>query len=240
LAAGVGCAALLAASSARADDPASPTPQQESVRATVDAVKHDEASRMRADLPARLANPDTADGRVDGDVGIVVGLGITLDQQPRAASELRVRYLDMVGVFVTYEDGFGAAGVDPARVLATGMEVRPLFLGRLVTGNELGIRWADLVIDSFGLELGGFFQQPALGSFASRPGLQAGLGVELPLFGKVKGPWLDVHGGVRWSDDAIEGRGHVGPSDGALFVSFTLAYHHIFSTHLVDLHDEAP
>jgi len=231
---------LLGASSARADDPSAPTSSQESVRATVRAVEADKARRMRADLPARLANPDTADGRVDGDVGIVVGLGVTVAEEPRAAAELRLRYLDMVGLFVTYEDAFGAPAVDPSRVIATGLEVRPLFLGRLVTGNELGVQWADLVIDSFGLEVGGFFEQPAMGSFLSHPGFQAGIGLELPLFGQVNGPWLDVHGGARWSDGVVEGGPIAGPADRALFLSFTLAYHHIFATHLVDVHDRAP
>jgi hypothetical protein len=232
--------APLVASSAQAEDtPASPA-TADSVRATAKDVVRDKARRARADLPARLADPDTADGRVEGDVGIVVGLGVTVAEEPRAASELRVRYLDMAGIFVTYEDGFGAASVDPTRALATGIEVRPLFLGRWVTGNEVGVRWPDLVIDSLGLELGGFFEQPALGSFGSRPGLQAGIGFELPLLGLVNGPWIDIHGGARWSDAVLAGGPVNGPSDRALFLSFTLAYHHIFATHLVDVGDVAP
>ena len=233
-------AAPLVASPAHAEDtPASPA-TVDSVKATERDVVRDTAKRARADLPARLADPDTADGRVEGDVGVVVGLGVTVAQEPRAASELRLRYLDMAGIFVTYEDGFGAAAVDPTRVLTTGIEVRPLFLGRWVTGNEVGIRWPDLVIDSLGLELGGCFEQPRLGSFGSRTGFQASLGLEVPLLGVVNGPWIDIHGGARWSDAVLAGGPINGPSDRGLFISFTLAYHRIFATHLVDVGDLAP
>jgi hypothetical protein len=241
-----GCPVLLAfavlhvVASARADDAAPVASTAASVESTAHDVAHDRATRSRADLPARLSGPDTADGRVAGDVGVVVGVGVTVAEEPRAAAELRLRYLDMAGLFLTYEDGIGSASVGPARVLATGIEVRPLFLGRWVTGNELGIRWSDLVIDSFGIELGGFFAQPPLGSFGSPPGLQAGLGFELPLLGAADGPWIDVHGGARWSDAVIAGGPVHGPADRALFLSLTLSWHHIFATHLVDAGDMAP
>ena len=144
----------------------------------------------------------------------------------------------MAGLFATYEDAFGAPSVDPwPRACGPGSKVRPLFLGRWVTGNELGLRWADLVIDSLGLELGGFLEEPARGSFASRPGFQAGLGLELPLLGTANGPWIDVHRGARWSDAVIGGGPINGPLDRALFLSLTLAWHHIFATHLVDARD---
>ena len=195
----------------------------------------------RADLPARLAGPDTAYGRVDGDLGIVVGAGVTFNaRQPRGSAEIRLRYVDTVGLFGTYEDGFGVRSADPLRVLATGLEIRPLFLGRWVTGRELGLRWPDLVIDSLGLEVGAFFEQPLGQSFGSRPGLQAGLGLEIPLIGRASGPWIDVHGGARWSDGVLGGGPVLGPSDRALFLSVTLAYHQLFRAHLVDFNDRSP
>ena len=211
---------------------------------SVKSLEHDKARRMRADLPDRLADHDTADGRMDGDVGVVVGLGATFSgQSVRSAAEVRVRYLETAGIFATYEDGFGAASSDPVRVLATGIELRPLFLGRWVTGTELGLTWSDLVIDSFGLEVGAFFEQPPYGSFgagqASR-GLQAGIGIELPILGRDNGPWIDLHGGGRWSDSTLGGAQVAGPSDRALYLTVTLAYHASFVAHLVDANDRAP
>ena len=167
---------LLVAPPARADDAptkgpdpvVAPTGPAAAMPDSVKSLEHDKARRMRADLPDRLADHDTADGRMDGDVGVVVGLGATFSgQSVRSAAEVRVRYLETAGIFATYEDGFGAASSDPVRVLATGIELRPLFLGRWVTGTELGLTWSDLVIDSFGLEVGAFFEQPPYGSFGA-------------------------------------------------------------------------
>ncbi len=195
----------------------------------------------RADLPARLADRDTTNGRIDGDLGVVVGAGASFGPRaPRGAAELRLRYLETAGFFVTYEDGFGAAAAVPARVVATGLEVRPVFLGRWVTGREVGLGWADLAIDSLGLEVATFFEQPPAGSFGPRPGLQAGLGIELPVLGRASGPWIDVHGGVRWSDGVMGGGPIGGPADRAVFLSVTVALHWLFATHVVDWNDEAP
>ena len=81
-----------------------------------------------------------------------------------------MRYLETAGLFLTYEDGaiFGNAA-EPVRVLAGGLELRPLFLGRWLTGRELGNARLDLALDSLGLELGGFFAQPQAGSFGAAP-----------------------------------------------------------------------
>ncbi len=208
----------------------------------------DEGRLARADLPARLADPDTADGRIDGDLGLVVGVGTTLrGDAPRGVADLRLRYLDTAGAFVTYEDGFGANAPGPERLVAVGFELRPLFLARWVTGRELGVVWPDLVIDSLGLELGAFFEQPGQASFDARPGMQASVGLELPLLARATGPWIGVRLGGRWSGAFLSGGTEVvaccsaplpGQSEG--FLSITLAWHQLFATHVVDLSDTAP
>ena len=109
-----------------------------------------------------------------------------------------------------------------------------------MTGRELGLRWPDLIIDSFGLEVGAFFQQPAGFAFGSRPGLQAGFGLELPILGRPSGPWIDIHGGARWADSVLNGGPINGPADRAFFVTFSVAWHQLFKAHLVDLNDRAP
>src|SRR5580704_10558925 len=141
--------------------------------------------------PPPSTKPDTTYGRVDGDIGIVVGVGMTVGPQaPRVSADLRFRYLETAGLFFTYEDGamFGNAA-EPVRVLAGGLEIRPLFLGRWLTGRELGIARLDLALDSLGFELGGFFAQPQGETFGERPGLQAGVAFELPFFARATGPW---------------------------------------------------
>jgi hypothetical protein len=192
--------------------------------------------------PPAADGADTTHGRIDGDASLVLGAGLALGpRDPRAALDARLRYLDTAGVFVTYEDGrlFGS-GADPARVLAGGIELRPLFLGRWLKGMELGHARADLLLDSLGVEVGGFLAQPAGGSFGQRPGLQIGLGLELPVSGAASGLWLGVHGGLRWSDAALSGDELRGPSDRAAFLSITASWHQFFGAHVVDLNDRAP
>ena len=119
------------------------------------------------------AKPDSTYGRIDGDIGLVLGVGLAVGPDaPRGAVDFRVRYLDTVGVFFDYEDGsmFGH-GAEPVRVLAGGLELRPLFLGRWLTGHEIGNARLDLALDSLGFELGGVFAQPQIRvcSAATRP-----------------------------------------------------------------------
>ena len=95
----------------------------------------------------------------------------------------------------------------------------------------------DLFIDSFGLELGAFFRQPAGGRFQSMPGLQAGLGVELPMFREANGPWIGLHGGGRWSNDVFNGGDIATPNDRSLYLAITIQWHAFFGAHVVDLGD---
>jgi hypothetical protein len=194
---------------------------------------------------ASAEEPDTTYGRVDGDLGFVGGAGVAVGARtPRAALDLRLRYLDTAGVFITYEDGsiFSSAETraDPRRVLAGGIEIRPLFLARWLRGRETGVGHLDLAIDSLGLELGAFTSQPdGASSLAERPGLQLGMGLELPVLAQASGPWIGLHPGVRWSDAALGGDPVRVPSDRALYLAITLSWHQLFGAHVVDVHDRA-
>jgi hypothetical protein len=181
-------------------------------------------------------------GRMEGDVTVVVGAGaVVAARGPRAEAELRVRYLESAGLFASYEDGplLGSAAA-PERVMAAGLEVRPLFLARWLTGRETMRPRVDLVLDSFGLELGAALAQPAAGSFASRPCVQAGFGLELPFLHEATGPWIGVHAGVRWSEEALATGTVRDAGDQGVFVAITLAWHQVVLTHLVDVGDGPP
>jgi hypothetical protein len=195
----------------------------------------------RGDDSVRAGNVDTTYGRVDGDLGVSFGAGATFGPNaPRGTIELRLRYLDTVGIFGEYEDGFSSTASNPRRVFGGGFEIRPLFLARWLKGGELGSPWPDLFIDSLGLELGTFFEQPVGEAVGNRPGLQASLGFEVPILPRPSGPWIGLHGGVRWSDATLEGASPTEPSNRSLFLAVTLAYHQIFPAHLVDALDVAP
>jgi len=195
------------------------------------------ASRAWADGPV-----DPSYGRVVGDATVVVGAGgVVAPRGLRAGGELRVRYLETAGLFATCEDGpLLGSGAEPQRTFAAGVEMRPLFLVRWLKGLESGRAFADLALDSMGLELGVVWGQATGGPFASRPGLEAGVGVELPLAAAPTGPWLGLRGGVRWGDGALASGAVRGPDDRAGFLAVTLAWHQVFATHLSDVGDEAP
>lgn len=189
---------------------------------------------------ARAAEPKPgAHGRIDGDMAVEAGLGAGFGPRaPRAVADLRFRYLSMAGLFGTYEDGpvLGSRS-EPKRAVATGIEVRPLFLARWFTDSYSGIPRLDLAIDSLALELGAVFLQPDGERLGAKPGLQAGLGLELPVFPSATGPFIALHGGVRWSDAALSGGPLAGPSDRALFLNVVLAWQQVFGAHVVDLGD---
>ncbi len=185
---------------------------------------------------------DPSYGRVDGDVGLVVGAGgVVSSGGLRLQTELRLRYLDTVGVFATYEDAqvLGAAQ-GPLRVLATGFEIRPLFLYRWLQGHEVRVARFDLAIDSIGLDLGALIEEPRDGAFGSRAGLEVGLGLELPVFARATGPWIAVRGALRWSEAAMGAGVGEGPEDREAVLAVTLAWHQIVGTHVVDIRDRSP
>jgi hypothetical protein len=185
---------------------------------------------------------DGAYGRVGGDLTFVAGVGgVVAPRGPRAEGELRLRYLESAGIFAAYEDGASlGSAAEPARVVAVGAEVRPLFLFRWLTGGEARRARLDLVVDSLGLELGAVWSQPAGQGFASQAGVQAGLGLEVPLLLRATGPWLGLHGGLRWGDHAL-GTGVVESADDrSAFVAITLAWHQVVVAHVVDVGDRAP
>ncbi len=185
---------------------------------------------------------DASYGRVRGDVTLVAGVGmVATDRGPRGEGEVRVRYLETAGLFASYEDGplLGSAA-EPRRVFATGLELRPLFLFRWLDDRETSEARLDLLIDSIGIELGAAFMQPSGGSFSSRPGAQVGVMLEFPVLAGATGPWLGVHAGVRWSDEALAGGSSGGPDDRSFYLSITAAWHQVVLTHTVDMGDTAP
>lgn len=197
-------------------------------------------------LPGRSAlaqeHDDPSHGRIDGDVSVVVGLGTAVAPQGvRGEGEVRLRYLDTAGAFATYEEGaLFASTAQPQRVLTSGAELRPLFLARWLRGYETRSVRFDLAVDSLGFELAAVFAQHAGGAFASDLGVQVGLGLEVPLLERPSGPWVGMHGGVRWSDAALASGVVHGATNRAGFLVVTLAWHELVVAHLVDLGDEAP
>jgi hypothetical protein len=185
---------------------------------------------------------DGAHGRVDGDVTLAPGVGaVVASGGPRAEGELRLRYLETVGAFATYEGVVPlGASEEPHRVLAGGLELRPLFFYRWLRGLETRRSFADLTLDSLGLELGPFLESSSRETSGWQPGLQLGLGIEMPVQSRATGVWIALHGALRWSQRAMALGSVSGPEDRALILTLTLSWHQAVTLHWVDVSDEAP
>lgn len=183
--------------------------------------------------------PDATHGRIEGDVAVVVGAGASFGPRaPRALADARLRYLSTVGVFGTYEDAFGGDAA-PRRVIAGGVELRPLFFARWLGGLSTGAPHVDLTLDSLALEIGVLALQPPTGPFSPSPGLQVGGALELPLLPRASGPLLALRGGLRFGDGALAGQVE-GPTDRSVYFGLSLAWQHIMTAHVVDAFDRAP
>ena len=144
----------------------------------------------------------------------------------------------MAGVFATFEEGEAFSGAtEPKRVVAAGLDVRPLFYLRWLRGMETDLARWDLFVDSLGVELGPALVQTENADIAA---LQVGLTAAVPLFASAQGLWLDLSGGLRWSQRAMATAAVIDVADRSAYLSATLSWHQIVLAHVVDWGDRAP
>jgi hypothetical protein len=149
------------------------------------------------------------------------------DAGARSAARLSAHYYSMVGAYVGYHDAFGS-GVEPARTLSLGIDLRPAFVPRWAENLEQGPGWVDLAVDSVSLGLGVFWEQAAAVSFGAQRGLEGSLGFGLPLFGTASGLWFGLRANLRWPE--LAGMAHRPAAAAAIL---TLEWHHLVVTGLV-------
>lgn len=206
------------------------------------------------------ASADGTYGRLDGDllvgaeVGITETIGGPASRGESLAARLTLLYLSTAGLYGQYNESFGVDSQPIARAVVGGVEIRPLFLGRWAKDLEHGPAYFDLWLDSISLSLGLFNlwrHGQQCGDGARVPGgvrchdfgMEASLGMELPLLPRASTPFIALRGGVRWSLDGSEvpDIAEPRPDDSPIgLVTLTLGYHHLFETHLVDAADQAP
>lgn len=180
---------------------------------------------------------DTSYGRLDGDSAIAFSVGGAFDVRGvRGSLDLRYRYLHSAGIFLTYEEGFGARA-EPLRLALAGFELRPLFLARFLQGHELGTPRLDLLIDSIAIELGAFVGQPATRGFGDAAGFSFGLGAEFPLLPHAAGPFIALRGAFRWSREALSAADATTVDVRAFVFTVSFGWQAIFGTHVIDIDD---
>lgn len=193
--------------------------------------------------PASAWADDGLYGRFDGDLELHGGAGAAFAEGgPSLAVGLAALYLSTVGVYGHYTDALGSGAPHVIRSIATGIHVAPLFLARYASNFERGPAHLDLLVDSLGLEVGAFWDQPRGQPWASRPGLEIALGLAIPILGRATGPYVGLRAALRWRDADLTGAPGGGDSvlDRGALLSLTLDWHHVVRTHIVDAGDGLP
>lgn len=182
---------------------------------------------------ARAADDDGAYGRLDGDLELRVEAGAGFASGgPSLAVGASALYLGTAGFYAHYTDALGTRGADVTRSIAAGLHLEPLFLARYASDYEHGPARLDLLVDSFGLEVGSFWSAPRGYGLASEPGLELAATLAVPLLAQSNGPFLAFRGALRLrQDDAAAALDRAG-----LF-SVTLSFRTTVRAHLVDTGD---
>jgi hypothetical protein len=179
------------------------------------------------------ARDDGAYGRFDGRWTIVADASIGERFGPGqvvVGGDLRLRWLDSVGVVVGYEGALTGDATSSAASLHAGIaaiELRPFFPARFLQGLESGTPTGELLLDSIGLEVGALFGARANGDATpgAQVGLLVGVGAELPLMAYATGFFLRFDASLRWSGDGL--RGVEIDSSRSAVVSLAIAWHQV-------------
>ncbi|MDI1483219.1 hypothetical protein [Polyangium sp. y55x31] len=193
---------------------------------------------LASSAAAARAEDDGADGvygRLDGDLDVRIGAGAAFARGgPALAAHASLLYLSSAGFYVHYTDALGTDGPAVTRSIATGVVLEPLFLGRFATNLERGPARLDLVLDSFALGMGAFWEAPRGGAFSAEPGFEFSVGIGFPFFATATGPVLGVRGALRVRPGAFADSAPFRLIDQGALLSVTLAWRHIVPVHLVD------
>lgn len=139
-------------------------------------------------------------GRLDGDLALSADAlaDFSSDSGISPAARLAAHYFWMAGVYVAAA-GPGTRDLDYR--LSTGVEIRPTFLPRFGLDLQRGPSWLDLWIDSIGVGLGAYWEQPGGGHGTLQRGFEASLGFGVPLQGRDAGAWFVSRGALRLPDE---------------------------------------
>jgi hypothetical protein len=190
-------------------------------------------SASRASAAERVT--DGVYGRFDGDLDFSLAAGAALGPSgPSAAVIWRAIFLQTAGMYASYTDALSQSDVALPRSIALGVTLRPFFVPRWAFDLERGPAILDLTIDAISFDLGVLWAAGRDGALAERPGMEAALGTEVPLFGKASGPFVGARGALRWRASELASHDDNG-LEPALFL--TIAWHAIIDANIVDAGD---
>jgi len=172
-------------------------------------------------------------GRLDGDLELRVEAGAGFAAGgPSLAAGAAALYLGTAGLYAHYTDALGSGAPDIARSIAFGVHLQPLFLARYGSDLEHGPARLDLLVDSFGLEIGSFWAAPRGHGLRAEPGLELATTLAIPILARGNGPFLALRGALRLGQDEA-----YSAIDRAGLFSLTLSFHRTITAHLVDAGD---
>ena len=181
---------------------------------------HDQALHPQVQ-PLELSDDDGVYGRFAGDLDAGLGLGVeVLPDSTLAHAELSLLYFSLSGVRVGYSDAFGNAAIE--RDLSVRAEIKPLFIPRWQANREQGPGYLDLLLDSFTLGLGAYWEQSSGNAFGESRGLEGAIGLGLPALPSAEGLWLEAALIRRWPDN----------TRASTAFTLSLAWHWVFSSGL--------
>ena len=185
--------------------------------------------------PPLRAEGDGVYGRLDGDLELRAEAGASFASGgPSLAVGAAALYLNTAGLYARYTDALGSRGADVTRSIAAGLVLQPLFLARYGSDFEHGPPRLDLLVDSFGLEIGSFWAAPRGLGLRATPGLELAATLAVPILARASGPYLAFRGALRLrQDDAAAA------VDRAGLLSVTLSFHQVIPIHLVDAGDRS-
>ena len=185
-------------------------------------------------LPTRS---DGVYGRLDGDFVWALAAGVeSWSKQGRATLRASAHYFYMAGIYASYGRAWTQAS-NPQQhgdVGVVGFELRPGFLPRWSLDLQRGPALLDLVVDSLSLAAGAYWGQAqsenpwgsaATGANGWSRGLEASLGVGVPLLARATGPWLELRAGGRWNNGEQ-------PTDHPWGVQVLLSWHQLWQSPL--------
>ncbi len=189
----------------------------------------------------RTASADDGDGaygRLDGDLLFVGSAGIGVEAGGVVfETHVGLLYLSTCGPYLRYTEGFGQEELRYGRSVGGGFELRPLFLARYALDLERGPAHLDLFADSLTLIAGTYWAAPRARPLHEEPGLELGVGIEVPFTASASGPYFGVQGLARFPGTHLVGAAEESILRRGSMLVFTLSWHQIFGGGLVDLRD---
>ncbi len=161
---------------------------------------HYRAATMATEVdPGLLGHTDGVYGRFDGDLVYGLYVGGRLGTANAGALQGSLHDFSSIGLVGTLTHDLGADTAERFS-LSVELDIRPLFLPRWALDLEHGPAWLDLLIDSVGIGIGGYWGSPLGGEFGDTKGVLGSLSLGLPLMAQAEGLWLRARGARRFND----------------------------------------